>query len=46
MAVISDPTSPEYMVLNAENKYNTALSASEWLSTLLHQKEHALSSVE
>jgi hypothetical protein len=46
MAVISDPTSPEYMVLDAENKYNTALSASERLSTLLRQKEHALGPVE
>ena len=46
MAVISDPTSPEYMVLDAENKYNTALSASERISALLRQKERALGPIE
>ena len=46
MGVISDPASPEYMVLDAENKYNTALSASERISALLLQKERALGPVE
>jgi hypothetical protein len=46
MAVISDPTSLEYMVLDAENKYNTALSASERISAFLRQKERALGSIE
>jgi hypothetical protein len=46
MAVISDPASPEYMVLDAENKYNAALSASERISALLRQKERALGPVE
>jgi len=46
VAVISDPTSPEYMVLDAENKYNTALSALERISALLRQKEHALGPIE
>ena len=46
MAVISDPASPEYMVLDAENKYNAALSASERISALLRQKERALGPVK
>jgi len=46
MAVISDPTSPEYMVLDAENKYNTTLSASERISALLRQKECTLGPIE
>jgi hypothetical protein len=46
MAIISDPNSPEYMVLDAENKYNNALAASERISALLRQKERALGSIE
>ena len=46
MVVIDDPISPEYMVLDAENKYNNALSASGRISALLRQKERALGPTE
>jgi hypothetical protein len=46
MKVISDPTSPEYMALDAENKYNSVLSALEWISALLCQKECTLGPIE
>jgi len=34
------------MILDAEEKYTAALAASERISTLLHQKERALGSIE
>ncbi|KIM34886.1 hypothetical protein M413DRAFT_32940 [Hebeloma cylindrosporum] len=46
LAVISDATSPEYMILDVENKYNGALAASEHTSALLRQKERALGPFE
>ena len=46
MKVISDPTSPEYMALDAENKYNSVLSALEQISALLCQKECTLGPIE
>jgi hypothetical protein len=45
LAIISDPTSPDYMALDAENKYAAAITASERMSALL-QKERALGSIE
>ena len=46
LVIISDPTSPDYIALDAENKYSAAITASEQMSALLHQKEHALGSIK
>jgi len=46
LAIISDPTSPDYIALDAENKYTSTLAASKRISALLRQKECALGPIE
>ena len=46
LAIISDPTSPDYMARDAENKYSAAITASERMLALLCQKECMLGSIE
>jgi len=46
LAIINDLTSPDYMALDAENKYTSTLAASERISAILRQKERALGPTE